>query len=336
MKHKLMVMLALVALALTLVLTRSTHNASAQSGQVLGSGGRAAAQLDEDNAPFVLNGREWRNKQAFIDSGARCATLPVDSIEAAEIDAANARFMETRRSKGEETERAAGSVTVNVYWHVINKGTGIANGDIPQSQIDAQISVLNNAYGGATGGFNTPFRFVLASVTRTTNSTWYNLNQGSTAETQMKTALRVGGANALNIYTANLGGGLLGWATFPQWYAGNPTDDGVVILYSSVPGGTASPYNLGDTATHEIGHWLGLYHTFQGGCSGGDSVSDTAAERSAAFGCPTGRNTCTGSRYPGNDPIENFMDYTDDSCMYQFTSGQSARMDSLTLQYRGL
>jgi hypothetical protein len=330
-----MVMLALVALALTLVLTRSTHNASAQEGGIMGTGGRSINNVqDEDSAPFELNGREWRNKKAFIDSGARCATLPVDAIEAAQIDAANSRFLETRRGKGEEADRAGGSVTVNVYWHVINKGSGIANGDIPQSQITSQINVLNNAYSGVTGGFNTPYRFVLSSVTRTTNSTWYNLAQGSSAEAQMKSALRVGGANALNIYSANLSGGLLGWATFPWWYAGNPSDDGVVILYSSVPGGTASPYNLGDTATHEIGHWLGLYHTFQGGCSGsGDSVSDTPAERSAAFGCPSGRNTCTSA---GNDPIENFMDYTDDSCMYKFTSGQSARMDSLTLQYRGL
>ncbi len=224
------------------------------------------------------------------------------------------------------------SGVINVYFHVVNNGSGIANGDISTTMINNQISVLNAAYGSWGWTFN------LVSTNRTTNATWYNGCYGS-SETAMKNALHQGTAQDLNIYTCNPSGGILGYATFPSSYSSQPKLDGVVILYSSLPGGSAVPYNEGDTATHEVGHWMGLYHTFQGGCaksatSGGDFVSDTAAERSSAFGCPAGRDTCTGSRFPGLDPITNFMDYTDDSCMFQFTSGQDARMDAQFTSYR--
>jgi Pregnancy-associated plasma protein-A len=234
---------------------------------------------------------------------------------------------------------SAGSITIPVWVHIIRSGTGA--GDVPDFRIAAQIDVLNDSYAGQTGvgSPNTPFRFQLAGITRTNNSSWYTMGYGSTAENQAKAALRRGGASTLNVYSANVGGGLLGWSTFPSSYASNPLMDGVVVLSDSLPGGNAAPYDEGDTATHEVGHWLGLFHTFQGGCAKdprkgnpkGDLVADTPAERAPAYGCPVGLDSCPSA---GSDPIHNFMDYSDDFCMFEFTPGQDLRMDAQWAAYR--
>lgn len=252
-----------------------------------------------------------------------CSTLEPSDTRKAQIEQEVADFMAAR---GDVLEARA---PIPVHVHRIHASNG-SGGAVTSTQINNQITVLNNAYASAG------FQFTLASTDDTNNDSYYTATDGTTAERNMKTALRIGGAGDLNLYTNNMGGGLLGWATFPADYAGNPKLDGVVVLFSSLPGGSAAPYNLGDTATHEIGHWMGLYHTFQGGCSAtkGDYVSDTPAEKSAAFGCPTGRDTCTGNKYPGVDPITNFMDYTDDSCMDHFTAGQASRMTSQYTTYR--
>jgi hypothetical protein len=202
---------------------------------------------------------------------------------------------------------------------------------VPKAWITNQIAVLNASYGGGTGGADTGFQFILQSITRTTNSGWFKLTSGK--EKKMKAALKVGGPETLNIYSADLGNSLLGWSYFAQDAAKDGVLDGVVIHFDSLPGGPwGADYSGGDTATHEIGHWLNLYHTFQGGCTGnGDFIADTPAEASAAYQCPTGRDTCSA---PGTDPITNFMDYTFDSCMFQFTPDQAVRMQEAWAAYR--
>jgi hypothetical protein len=277
--------------------------------------------------PFQFEGDEWASHQDFIDAGRRCQTFHPDAETMAELEE-DFLFQLSQRPDSAFEALFTSPTYVNVYFHVIRKGTGISNGDVTTTMINNQMTVLNNAYAGMGVSFQ------LISVDRTTNATWYTMSPGSTAEAQAKAALRKGTADDLNIYTANPGGGLLGWATFPSSYAGAKSKDGVVLLYSSLPGGTASPYNLGDTGTHEVGHWMGLYHTFQGGCSqtAGDYVSDTPAEKSAASGCPTGRDTCP--TLSGLDPIKNFMDYTDDSCMNTFSAGQVSRMRAQWDAYR--
>lgn len=256
--------------------------------------------------------------------------LTAAQVAAREADFAAAKRERTGKAPMEGPSIAAATVTIPVVVHVIRKDTTRAGGNIPDSMITSQINVLNQAYAGSTGGAPTAFQFQLQSINRVTNTSWYPIVSGSSAERSMKTSLRQGGKNTLNVYLGALSGGLLGWATFPQNNLSSM--DGVVVLSESLPGGTSANYNQGDTGTHEVGHWLNLYHTFQGGCSGnGDYVSDTPAEASPAYQCPTGRNTCSST---GVDPIHNFMDYTYDSCMYQFTSGQASRMLSAWNTYR--
>jgi hypothetical protein len=223
------------------------------------------------------------------------------------------------------------SATVDVYFHVIHDGT---TGDVSNQAIRDQILVMNLGYGGMEGGVNTGFSFKLVAVDRTDNAAWFVAKPGSPDDRAMKSALHRGDASDLNIYSSTAAA-YLGWAYFPSTYKVHPEIDGLVIDWASMVHTSTQyegRYDLGKTATHESGHWFGLYHVFQGGCNNwGDYVEDTPPQLIATRGCPEGQDSC---KEPGLDSIHNYMDYSYDSCYNQFTAGQALRMQEQWLAFR--
>jgi hypothetical protein len=224
------------------------------------------------------------------------------------------------------------SATVPVWFHVVTDGS---IGNLTRSQISAQMRVLNVTFSGGEGGADAGFEFELAGVTRTNNPKWFNAGPGG-IEHDMKRALHRGGPETLNLYSTTAGA-YLGWAYFPSIVDSSSQAylDGIVIDWESMPGTSdryEDAFDLGETATHEAGHWLNLDHTFAGGCGpNGDFVADTPAEKTPTSGCPAGKDTCP---EPGLDPIHNYMDYSFDSCYTEFTPGQVQRMQDAWLFYR--
>ncbi len=259
---------------------------------------------------------------------------PVTAADLAALPAAQSRpgFVQRQVAPSLPT-----TVRIPVYVHVI-KGTHRGEGNpFGPKRVARLISILNGGFSGAQSSFNVPtrYRFVLKHTDYTKRDGWYHAYLNGPRDQKAKRALHRGGAGSLNLYL-NAGGprnnDVLGWSRFPWQYAANPKLDNVSVNIAATPGGSARGYNLGDTVIHETGHWMGLFHTFQGGCgTQGDLVADTPAEAEPSYYCETTRDTCTA---PGLDPVRNFMDYSLDSCMNMFTAGQVSRMDAAFEKWR--
>ena len=229
-----------------------------------------------------------------------------------------------------------GKVEIPVIVNVLYK---TAAENISDTQIQTQINVLNQDFNATNPDFssvptlfsgvaaNIGITFVLEKINRkaTTKTSW------GTRDAMKKT--KQGGLDPtspttkLNLWACTIGGGILGYAQFP---GGSSATDGVVIdsKYFGLSGTASYPYNLGRTATHEVGHWMNLRHIWGDATCGSDLVTDTPTHNTANYGVPTypHLSTCTGT------PVEmtmNYMDYTDDRGMYMFSNGQKTRMAAI-------
>ena len=249
-----------------------------------------------------------------------------------EIEAFTRRFTESPEANRLLPD---GTMEVPVVVNVLYKTTAE---NISNAQIASQIQILNEDFSGTNADVNktstyqsvkagnTKITFVLANTIRqSTTLTSWGTNDAMKKSSQ-------GGINptspttTLNIWVCTLGNGILGYAQFP---GGNPATDGIVILNTAFgnTGTAAAPFGKGRTATHEIGHFFNLYHIWGDKKCGNDLVADTPSHNDANFGCPAAN---TRSKCPGK-PIEmtmNYMDYTDDACMYMFSAGQKTRMNA--------
>jgi hypothetical protein len=242
-------------------------------------------------------------------------------------------FTESFAKRGENMRLVNGVYEIPVVVNVLYK---TAAENISDAQIQSQIDVLNKDFSATNADYglvpstftgvrsgNTSIKFVLSKIVRkaTTKTSW------STNDAMKKSAAGIvptSPTNTLNLWCCNLGGGILGYAQFP---GGAAATDGVVIDNNAFgsTGTVTAPYNKGRTATHEVGHWLNLRHIWGDATCGNDQVSDTPLHNTANYGCPAAghKSTCTGT------PVEmtmNYMDYTDDACMYMFSAGQKTRM----------
>lgn len=299
-------------------------------------------EVDEERFESV---EAFHRSDDFRDQGRRCATQ--ETPELAAIDASDCSYGRTRILP----DYAPGAtLTIPVVFHVIQRSNG--QGRISEALLRSQVDVLNedfDALAGSLGadGVESRIRFALATtkpdgsptngIEYVTDDDWFT-DPGPGRTNAMKRALAWNPRRYLNIYT-NDAAGSLGYATFPSQSAGQP-EDGVVLLWTSV--GRDAPlggeYDQGRTATHEVGHYLGLFHTFQDGCgssaspyTSGDRIADTVAHSSPDYECVARASTCGGG---GMVPVDNYMDYPPDACMTGFTAEQVNRMRCSLANYR--
>ena len=270
---------------------------------------------------------------------------PALALRMEAVESQTKRFIANRGDRAKSNFTAAGAViTIPVVVHVVYN-TAVQN--ISDAQVQSQIAVLNEDYrklnadrGKTPAAFaglaaDVGVQFKLATRTPTGAATTGIVRKQTTRTSfldndYVKSANRGGDAawpagQYLNIWVCNLGSGLLGYAQFP---GGKASTDGVVILYSAFgrTGTVNAPYDKGRTATHEVGHWLNLRHIWGDASCGNDLVSDTPTQQTANYGCPAYPHvTCSNQ----GDMSMNYMDYTDDACMYMFSNGQSSRMNAL-------
>ncbi len=294
------------------------------------------------------DGKSFSSREAFYASpefrasGRRCAAEELTSVPETSFAPADCNMNMTSVLPEYEAEGGEEYVIQTVF-HVVNA-------DIPDAQIESQLDILNEDFLALTGtpgapGPNSKVRFVFASIdpegkpTNGINRVSENLSLAIGAPgRQTKSQLAWNTMAYFNFYVGNIDNGILGYATFPAQDAGQGPD-GVVVGTNYFGRDSADPtYNQGRTATHEVGHYLGLFHTFQGGCSNtyssGDRLVDTNPHQSQTFGCPTGATGgCAGGEL---DPITNYMNYTDDTCMTEFSPEQVNRMRCSLVNYRSL
>lgn len=227
-------------------------------------------------------------------------------------------------------ERIKRPVIIPVWYHIIHSGS---SGRLTDAQVAAQFAQVNKDFAGLEDpnnpGYKMDISFSFAGATYTDNNAWFR--DLERYETQAKQLLAVDNRYNFNQYFGDLSAGLLGFCYFPNSFAESSYRHGCVNLYSSVPGGSSGNYDEGKTTTHETGHGIGLPHTFQNGCNGrGDYSTPNCAQQRSTSGCPSSIPSSCGCP----DPIHNYMDYSYDRCMTQFTSGQDQLANEQLFTYR--